>query len=199
MNQLKTKLGANFVALGMDKAFILYISLFLSQYLGAEEFGKWALFYQAMLLIFTFSIGPQLSIYSRSYSKEFYNEYFVIFNKKIIALLLLISFVVYGIIYSQYFLLEILSILTFGLYQYSSLSLRFKEKDLIYMHRSTISLFLFIISTVLWIFFNSNITYFEILIFFFISNSFVIFPFLLQIKFTDKISSSSEHLNLTLW
>ena len=82
MNQLKTKLGANFVALGMDKAFILYISLFLSQYLGAEEFGKWALFYQAMLLIFTFSIGPQLSIYSRSYSKEFYNEYFVIFNKK---------------------------------------------------------------------------------------------------------------------
>jgi len=182
----------------------MILSVLLTHYFSKESYALWSLFFQFMLFSDAIVMSPTLSIFSRLH--HFSNKNMLTFYqiKLSLAALILSSLFYYSFfsLNNKFFTLEIATLLTYFLYNYVSIFLRFSGNDIKYFFISLFKLLIFGVSFI-WIKSNySQIEYSFMLKLFFISHLLVIIPFIFILNFKktkEDNSTTNEFLNLSVY
>ena len=114
-----------FFGAGFDKGLIIVISLFLVEFIGLENYGKWSVFYQFIIIGSNILINPQVAAYKINTGED----RFIIFDK--IKFFFSFSLIVTISLYFFDYLLESLfaciSITSLFIYQYLNTIHRFSS------------------------------------------------------------------------
>lgn len=112
-----------------------------------QEYGKWSLFYQFILIINAVCATPIMTIFSRNfYNLEDDNQNMFIYNYKHVFLLFIFFSVMYYVFFgkiSTAIFIEIPALLCISLYSYLGLFFRFRSEDKKYFTYSLIRLLVF--------------------------------------------------------
>lgn len=144
--KIKGALLYNLVGTIFDKGLPLIISAFLTKVITAEDFGRWSLFYQFLIIASAVSFSPMLGIFSRNFHNQKNRLSLNLYSFPLFLLLLFICVVVYYGIYSEwsYFsILELVTLFGFLAYSYMTTSFRFTGFDKRYMYVSLVRLLIF--------------------------------------------------------
>jgi O-antigen/teichoic acid export membrane protein len=196
-NKLKALLKSttsNFLGTIFDKLLVLIVGLYISNFITADDYGYWVIFYQFILISFTSSFSPNLEIYSRK-SSQYISNGLPVFNLKSSIIIT----VIIGLVYSYSLNLNffyIFAVPIFALYQYVVLHLRFQGEDRKYALLSFLRLIIFLGVSILY----HNIyllDFFSLVSIFLAANLIVIIPFLGKL-FVEK-GHEVESLSLTFY
>ena len=177
----------NFFGTIFDKGLILVVAFIFTTYIPVSVFGFWSLFLHFIIIGSGIIISPSMNLFSRLYykDKEYENKLIVKYNS-LILFLLLIFLVLYSSFYVQnlnLILLQMACMIAFMMYNYYSLSLRFKNENRSYFIISGKRFFIFCIVGAVVIYINGELNLIWLLLSFLISTLFIIIPVYKQFSF----------------
>ena len=157
-----------------DKGLPIIISAFLTKFMLVEEYGKWSLFFQFILIINAVCATPVMAIFARNfYSRNEDQQKMFIYNYKHVFLLFIIAAVLYYAFFGIFSLdvfFEIPALLCISFYTYLGLFFRFKSQNKKYFVYSFVRLFVFGIIVFALILINNKISYFQLTMIFILSH-----------------------------
>jgi len=187
-----------FVGAGFDKGLIIIVSLFLVEYIGLENYGKWSVFYQFIIIGGNILINPQVALYKIKSGEQ----KFIIFDSN--KLILSITFI--ALITLVFFddretgLFAFISIISLFIYQYLNTVHRFTSKTYNYTLNSGVRFFVFLLTFAVGLKFLQNT--FIALVYSYVISLFIVIAFrhryLLNHEFL-RISDKKEYYLLLVY
>ena len=132
-----------------DKGLILVVAFIFTTHIPVNVFGFWSLFLHFIIIGSGIIISPSMNLFSRLYfkDKDYENKLIIKYNN-LVLILLSVFLVLYYTFYVQnlnLILLQMACMIAFMMYNYYSLSLRFKNENRSYFIISGLRFFMFCI------------------------------------------------------
>ncbi|MBW2962892.1 hypothetical protein [Mesonia aestuariivivens] len=194
MSKTRKTVLYNFSGTLFDKGLPLIIGLLASNYMNSSDFGIWTLYYQFLLIINAVCISSLLGFFNRKfYEYPISKRKMYIYNYPILFLMISIVTIFFYLFFSDtvaFFIIEILLVFAFLIYNYLSQFLRFNGQDKLYMILSMVRTLVFGLLILYVILSKGVLTYLEIISFFLIGHIPIIFYSLKKINFTRAYTNS---------
>lgn len=132
---------------GFDKGLIIIISLLLVEFIGLENYGKWGIFYQFVIIGGNILINPQVALYKINSG----DKSFIIFDKKKFFLSVLIIAIITLIYFGnpKISLFAFLSVILLFVYQYLNTIYRFIARTSSYTFNTFLRFFIFLFTFII--------------------------------------------------
>jgi O-antigen/teichoic acid export membrane protein len=195
----------NFFGSLFDKGLPIIISAFLTKFMLVEEYGKWSLFFQFILIINAVCATPIMTIFARNfYSRSEDQQKMFIYNYKHVFLMFILSSILYYTffgIFSLDMFFEIPALLCISFYTYLGLFFRFKSQNKKYFVYSFVRLFVFGMIVFGLLLINKKISYFQLTLIFILSHipSLVKTFSLIDISSNENKSDLKDFYSLSLY
>jgi len=200
---VKSRFSYNLFGTFFDKGLILFTSFYLTSLISVANYGKWVLFYQFVVIAMALSFAPLYSIFSRRFSSNGNGnkKTLPVYQIELLAVIIILIVSFYLILVGDLFLaaLFLLSLMSFGGYNYLSLYFRFSQNDKTYFFVSLLRISLFILIVLFGLYFSFNSEKLIVLAFL-ICNFIVLIPYLKYFKIVKSpLVKSQEFLHLMLY
>jgi O-antigen/teichoic acid export membrane protein len=188
-----------------DKGLPIIISAFLTKFMLVEEYGKWSLFYQFILIVNAVCATPIMTIFSRNFfALDDINKKMHIYNYKHVFLLFIISSTLYYAFFGQIgsdVFVEVPALLCISLYSYLGLFFRFNSQDKKYFFYSLIRLIFFAVLVFIIILMCGKISYLNLTLIFIVSHLPSLFRtiYLIDFKTYNNKSDLKEFYSLSIY